>query len=152
MTRGEAAMASDRQQRQAKLEEIAREDDLSAAVGSAGGDGLAAPSRRRSSGADPAAAANGGGVVASTDTAETEAPPHEAPGAATEVHVESDEGDRVEAETQAEPDPHHLQIAGTTFDSRLIVGTGKYPSNQVMVEAIEASGARMVTVAVRRVD
>ena len=37
------------------------------------------------------------------------------------------------------------------FASRLIIGTGKYPSNLVMVKAHEASGADMVTVAVRRV-
>jgi thiazole synthase len=43
-------------------------------------------------------------------------------------------------------------IAGRTFHSRLIVGTGKYPSNQVMRAAHEASGTDMVTVAVRRVD
>ena len=45
-----------------------------------------------------------------------------------------------------------LVIAGREFRSRLIVGTGKYPSFQVMKEAHEASGAEMVTVAVRRVD
>jgi thiazole synthase len=43
-------------------------------------------------------------------------------------------------------------IAGRTFRSRLIVGTGKYPSNAVMAQAHEASGADMVTVAVRRVN
>jgi thiazole synthase len=43
-------------------------------------------------------------------------------------------------------------IADRTFRSRLIVGTGKYPSNRVMREAHEASGADMITVAVRRVD
>jgi thiazole synthase len=43
-------------------------------------------------------------------------------------------------------------IAGRTFASRLIIGTGKYPSNAVMVQAHEASGADMVTVAVRRVN
>ncbi len=43
-------------------------------------------------------------------------------------------------------------LAGREFHSRLIVGTGKYPSFQVMKEAHEASGAEMVTVAVRRVD
>ena len=43
-------------------------------------------------------------------------------------------------------------IAGRTFASRLIVGTGKYSSNAVMVQAHEASGADMVTVAVRRVN
>ena len=43
-------------------------------------------------------------------------------------------------------------IAGKTFTSRLIVGTGKYSSPAVMVKAHEASGAEMVTVAVRRVN
>ena len=45
-----------------------------------------------------------------------------------------------------------LTLAGRTFRSRLIVGTGKYPSNAVMAQAHEASGAEMVTVAVRRVN
>jgi thiazole synthase len=45
-----------------------------------------------------------------------------------------------------------LTIAGRTFVSRLIVGTGKYPSMSIAREAIEASGAALVTVAVRRVD
>ena len=43
-------------------------------------------------------------------------------------------------------------IAGRTFASRLIVGTGKYSSPSVMVRAHEASGADMITVAVRRVN
>ncbi len=43
-------------------------------------------------------------------------------------------------------------VAGRTFRSRLIVGTGKYPSFPVMAQAHEASGADMVTVAVRRVN
>ncbi len=43
-------------------------------------------------------------------------------------------------------------IAGRKFRSRLIVGTGKYPSHQVMAEAHRLSGTDMVTVAVRRVD
>src|SRR5947207_12571676 len=43
-------------------------------------------------------------------------------------------------------------IAGRTFSSRLIVGTGKYSSPPVMVRAHEASGAEMITVAVRRVN
>ncbi len=43
-------------------------------------------------------------------------------------------------------------IAGRTFGSRLIVGTGKYPSHPVMAQAHAASGADMVTVAVRRVN
>ena len=43
-------------------------------------------------------------------------------------------------------------VAGRTFRSRLIVGTGKYPSHAVMAQAHAASGADMVTVAVRRVN
>jgi thiazole synthase len=43
-------------------------------------------------------------------------------------------------------------IADKTFTSRLVVGTGKYSSPAVMVQAHEASGAEMVTVAVRRVN
>jgi thiazole synthase len=45
-----------------------------------------------------------------------------------------------------------LTIAGRDFQSRLIVGTGKYATDDLMVRAIEASGAEVVTVAVRRVD
>jgi thiazole synthase len=45
-----------------------------------------------------------------------------------------------------------LVIGGREFRSRLIVGTGKYASNREMVETIDATGADMVTVAVRRVD
>jgi thiazole synthase len=44
-----------------------------------------------------------------------------------------------------------LEIGGRTFRSRLMVGTGKYRDNSTMVRAIEASGADVVTVAVRRV-
>src|SRR5678810_387311 len=43
-------------------------------------------------------------------------------------------------------------IAGREFKSRLIIGTGKYPTHQIMQAAHEASGADMVTVAVRRVN
>jgi thiazole synthase len=45
-----------------------------------------------------------------------------------------------------------LKIAGREFRSRLIVGTGKYRSFQEMARAHEASGAEIVTVAVRRVN
>ena len=45
-----------------------------------------------------------------------------------------------------------LVVAGRRFASRLIVGTGKYPSHAVMAQAHAASGADMVTVAVRRVN
>jgi thiazole synthase len=43
-------------------------------------------------------------------------------------------------------------IGGRTFQSRLMVGTGKYKDNETMARAIEASGAEIVTVAVRRVN
>jgi thiazole synthase len=45
-----------------------------------------------------------------------------------------------------------LRIAGREFRSRLIIGTGKYRSFQEMARAHQASGAEMVTVAVRRVN
>ena len=46
----------------------------------------------------------------------------------------------------------HLVIAGKPFKSRLIVGTGKYRNMEEMVQAIQASGTEMVTVAIRRLD
>jgi thiazole synthase len=45
-----------------------------------------------------------------------------------------------------------LKIGGKEFDSRLIVGTGKYPDFPTMKAALEVSGTNMVTVAVRRVN
>ena len=45
-----------------------------------------------------------------------------------------------------------LVIAGRTFQSRLILGTGKYPSPEIMQAAHRAAATEMVTVAVRRVD
>ena len=45
-----------------------------------------------------------------------------------------------------------VKIGKYEFKSRLMVGTGKYPSNEIMVKALEASGADLVTVAVRRVN
>ncbi|HXY32475.1 MAG TPA: thiazole synthase [Gemmatimonadaceae bacterium] len=45
-----------------------------------------------------------------------------------------------------------LVVADREFRSRLMVGTGKYASNDIMVRALEASGAEVVTVAVRRVS
>jgi len=52
-------------------------------------------------------------------------------------------------------DPLHdlpFVIGGRTFRSRLMVGTGKYATNADMIATIDASGAEVVTVAVRRVD
>ncbi len=45
-----------------------------------------------------------------------------------------------------------LIIAGRTFGSRLVTGTGKFSSGVVMAKALEASGTELVTVALRRVD
>jgi thiazole synthase len=43
-------------------------------------------------------------------------------------------------------------IAGVAFESRLLIGTGKFPGPEVMAEAILASGTELVTAALRRVD
>ena len=56
------------------------------------------------------------------------------------------------------PDPNSqsqseaLEIADRKFSSRLLVGTGKFSSNEAMREALEASGTEIVTVALRRAD
>jgi thiazole synthase len=46
----------------------------------------------------------------------------------------------------------YLEIAGKRFKSRLIAGTGKYRTVEEMVQALDASGTEMVTVAIRRLD
>jgi thiazole synthase len=56
------------------------------------------------------------------------------------------------AKVTAQPADQPLTIGGRTFHSRLMVGTGKYRDNPTMIAAIRASGAEVVTVAVRRVD
>ena len=43
-------------------------------------------------------------------------------------------------------------IAGTAFSSRLIVGTARYPNQQVMLDCLEASGAELVTASIRRIS
>ena len=45
-----------------------------------------------------------------------------------------------------------LEIAGRKFSSRLLLGTGKFSSNEVMRDALAASGTEIVTVALRRAD
>ena len=45
-----------------------------------------------------------------------------------------------------------LIIAGRSFRSRLFLGTGKFPSNEAMRDALAASGTEIVTVALRRAD
>src|SRR2546428_3398730 len=46
----------------------------------------------------------------------------------------------------------NLVLGGKEFSSRLIVGTGKYASMEIMKQAHEASGAQIITVALRRVS
>jgi thiazole synthase len=48
--------------------------------------------------------------------------------------------------------PEKLTIAGKTFESRLFIGSSRYPNQQVMLDAIAASGAEVVTVSIRRVS
>src|ERR1700739_647507 len=43
-------------------------------------------------------------------------------------------------------------IADTSFSSRLIVGTARYPNQQVMLDCLEASGAELVTASIRRIS
>lgn len=45
-----------------------------------------------------------------------------------------------------------LTIAGRRFHSRLLIGTGKFPDNRALQRSLEAAGAEIVTVALRRVD
>ena len=45
-----------------------------------------------------------------------------------------------------------LVIGGKTFNSRLIIGTGRYRTMEEMVAAVEASGTEIITVAIRRLD
>jgi thiazole synthase len=54
--------------------------------------------------------------------------------------------------TDVHIDPKPLTIAGRTYRSRPIIGTGKYKSYEQNARALEASGAEIVTVAVRRVN
>jgi len=67
------------------------------------------------------------------------------------------EGDRLEIVQfidggNAAREDKPLVIAGRTYKSRLIIGTGKYKTYEENARALEASGAEMVTVAVRRVN
>lgn len=50
------------------------------------------------------------------------------------------------------PKTEGFQIAGKEYTSRLLVGTGRYPSPAIMKAAVEASGAEIITVALRRLN
>jgi thiazole synthase len=56
------------------------------------------------------------------------------------------------AHNGAAPVEDVLTIAGRTFQSRLLLGTGGFPSLELLSEAIAASGSELVTVALRRID
>lgn len=56
------------------------------------------------------------------------------------------------AETTAPLNDKPLIIAGKTYHSRLLVGTGKYKNNEETKQAIETSGAEIITIAVRRTN
>ena len=66
------------------------------------------------------------------------------------------DGDEIEIVTMVGGGDHEVEdswtVAGRTFTSRLIVGTGKYKSFEENAAAVAASGAEIVTVAVRRVN
>ena len=50
------------------------------------------------------------------------------------------------------PSSDPWEVAGLTLGSRVLLGTSRYPSLQTLLDAVDASGAELVTVAVRRVD
>ena len=50
------------------------------------------------------------------------------------------------------PGEESWELAGLTLTSRLLLGTSRYPSTQVLLDALDASGTGLVTVALRRVD
>ena len=50
------------------------------------------------------------------------------------------------------PGEEPWELAGLTLTSRLLLGTSRYPSTQVLLDALDASGTGLVTVALRRVD
>ncbi len=54
--------------------------------------------------------------------------------------------------TATDTNQNKLKIGDKLFNSRLIVGTGKYPSFEMNKQALEISGAEMITVAVRRIE
>ncbi|MBF0621983.1 MAG: sulfur carrier protein ThiS [Magnetococcales bacterium] len=75
----------------------------------------------------------------------------------TYSQIQLQEGDRIEVVHfigggSSTPSADPLVVGGQTFNSRLLVGTGKYKDFEETAEAIEASGAEIVTVAVRRVN
>ncbi len=75
-------------------------------------------------------------------------------------HNSANNGHKVSLQIESKPtaslptesSQDQLSIAGRTFNSRLMTGTGKYPSIEAMQQSVMASGCEIVTVAVRRVQ
>ena len=81
---------------------------------------------------------------AATTDAATEAATDAAPDAAPETRSNA---------SRTNPDgDDKLHIGDYSFDSRLLIGSSSYPNPQVMLDALTASGAELVTVAIRRVN
>lgn len=66
--------------------------------------------------------------------------------------IESNQTPLSASPTSILTDSNKLTIAGRTFNSRLMTGTGKYPSMEAMQQSVDVSGCEIVTVAVRRVQ
>jgi thiazole synthase len=71
---------------------------------------------------------------------------------ATDVQRATSNGAQHGTPNGSAPIADPLSLGGRTFASRLLLGTGGFPSLQTLAEAIVASGAELVTVALRRVD
>ena len=87
-------------------------------------------------------------------TGETEHLPQRVQRFADDMCSQANEPERRSDDVRSEIAPvgDPLLVAGRTFHSRLLVGTGKYKDFEETARAIEASGAEIVTVAVRRVN
>lgn len=62
------------------------------------------------------------------------------------------DADRIQPERAPLPGEEPWSLAGLTLNSRLLLGTSRYPSTQILLDALAASGTGLVTVALRRVD
>ncbi len=82
--------------------------------------------------------------------ADSQAEPHARQGQVENGHVAA--ATPGPPEREREPELDALTIAGRTLRSRLLLGTGGFPSLALLAEAIRASGAELATVALRRVD
>ncbi|HLL91326.1 MAG TPA: thiazole synthase [Solirubrobacteraceae bacterium] len=68
------------------------------------------------------------------------------------IHTSANGADASQQAPTGDLAPDALKIAGRTLRSRLLLGTGGFPSLELMADAIAASGSELVTVALRRID